>query len=547
MTWFDVLKVLPEITLALLGIMVILFDVLTDDTPEQRAEDAASTTLFGLGIAFVLVLVQGGFLINRFVDASTLEPTNGVVGFFTNILRNLQSVTDTTVGPTGQPNNVLLNGAFVVDNLTLLARLIFIGAAMSTVLLAKNFNRSGNPAEFYGLLVFATIGMNLMAGANEMIVAYLSLELASVSLYIMAGYFKSDLRSSEAGIKYYIFGALSSGVLLYGLSLWYGYAAANQLENPTSFRTVAQALQGAPSSNILYLAILFIISGLGYKVAVVPFHTWSPDVYQGAPTPVTAFLSTASKTAGFVLLFRVLAEGFAPFSGSAAAVGFSGWASVLALIAFLTMTFGNLAAITQTNVKRLLAYSSIAHAGFLLLGLIAVYLPSVTGTDQLARSEFGTSSLVYYLITYTFTNLGAFGALAAISRVIGGDEMSDLNGLYKRNLGLAALMALFVLSLAGIPPLSGFWAKFYIFMAGWESGAIWLVVVAVINTIISLYYYLRILKAMFMQEPRDDQEITVPTGMNVSLITSAIAVIVLGLIPNFFLPAFNVVTQLASR
>jgi NADH-quinone oxidoreductase subunit N len=546
MTWFDVLKILPEITLVLLAIMIILFDVTSNDTPEQRAEDAASTTLFGLGIAFFLVLIQGGYIINRLVDFSTLNPTNGVLAYLVRLVSNLQSVTDTTIGVAGQPGNVLLNGAFVVDNLTLLSRLIFIGAAMSTVLLAKHFTRLGNQAEFYGFLIFATIGMNLMAGANEMIAAYLSLELASVSLYIMAGYFKSDLRSSEAGIKYYIFGALSSGVLLYGLSLWYGYAAANQLENPTSFSTLAGAIQRAPTSNILYLALLFIIAGLGYKVAVVPFHSWSPDVYQGAPTPVTAFLSTASKTAGFVLLFRVLAQGFGPLSGSASATGFSGWTSVLALIAFLTMTFGNLAAITQTNVKRLLAYSSIAHAGFLLLGLIAVYLPGPTGV-QLAQTEFGTSSLVYYLLAYTFTNLGAFGALAAISRVVGGDEMSDLDGLYKRNLGLATLMAVFVLSLAGIPPLSGFWAKFYVFMAGWESGAIWLVVVAVINTIISLYYYLRILKAMFMQEPRDDREIDVPTGMNVSLVTSAIAVVVLGLVPNFFLPALNVVTQLASR
>lgn len=550
MTWLDMLKVMPEIILALLGIMIVVFDALSNDTPEQRAEDASSTTLFGLGIAFLLVIVQGGFIINRFVDVANLDINLWVINLG-DMLRNLQSVMDPSTGPDGQPNNVLLNGAFVVDNLSMVARLIFIGAAMTTVLLARNYMQGGNPAEFYGLLIFATIGMNLMAGANEMIAGYLALELTSVSLYIMAGYFKSDLRSSEAGIKYYIFGVLSSGVLLYGLSMWYGYAAANQLPNPTSFRTLAQAIFGGQvenpgNSNILYLAMLFIISGLGYKIAVVPFHAWSPDVYQGAPTPVTAFLSTASKAAGFVLLFRVLAEGFAPMSGSASLAGFGGWTSVLAFIAFLTMTFGNLAALTQTNAKRLLAYSSISHAGFLLLGLIAVYLPGPTGVAT-AQTEFGTSSLMYYLITYTFTNLGAFGVLAAVRRVVGGDDMSHLNGLYKRNLGLAALMAVFVLSLAGIPPLAGFWAKFYIFMAGWESGAIWLVVVAVINTIISLYYYLQILKAMFMNEPLDDRTIDVPAGTNFSLITSAVAILVLGLVPNFFLPALNVVTQIAAR
>jgi len=545
MTFADVLKILPEVTLALLGIMIVVFDVTSNDTPEQRADDAASTTLFGLGIAFVLVLVQGAFLLNRFVDVANLDLRLGLFDVGT-MLRNLQSVTDTTPGPNGQPNNVLLNGAFVVDNLTMLGRLIFIGSAMVTVLLARNYTRGGNPAEFYGFLIFATVGMNFMAGANEMITAYLVLELASVSLYLMAGYFKSDLRSSEAGIKYYIFGALSSGVLLYGLSLWYGYAVANQLPDPTSFRTLAAALQDAPSSNILYLALLFIISGLGYKVAVVPFHSWSPDVYQGAPTPVTAFLSTASKVAGFLLLFRVLAEGFAPFAGGSSLPGFSGWASVLTLIAIATMTFGNLAAITQSNVKRMLAYSSIAQAGFLLIGLVAVYLPGPVGT-QGALTELGTSSLIYYLVTYTFTNLGAFGALAAISRVVGGDEFSDLDGLYKRNLTLAVLMAVFVLSLAGIPPLSGFFAKFYVFMAGWESNAIMLVVVAVLNTIVSLYYYLRILKSMFMNEPRDDRLVDVPAGMNASIVMSAIAVVVLGLVPSFFLPALNVVTQVAGR
>jgi NADH-quinone oxidoreductase subunit N len=413
------------------------------------------------------------------------------------------------------------------------------------VLLTRDYGSTANPAEFYGLLLFSTIGMNLMAGAGEMISAYLALELTSVSLYIMAGYFKGDLRSSEAGIKYYIFGALSSGVLLYGLSLWYGYAAYNNIPNPTTFSAIAQVIgQAGTSSNLLYLALIFIIAGLGYKVAVVPFHSWSPDVYQGAPTPVTAFLSTASKTAGFVLLYRVLVNGFGPLAGSASVTSsFGGWTSILAFIAFLTMTYGNLAAITQTNAKRLLAYSSIAHAGFLLLGLIGAYAPGSPGGQF---SQFGVQSLVYYLIAYTFTNLGAFGALAAISRVVGGDQLSDLNGLYKRNLGLAVLMAVFVLSLAGIPPLSGFWAKFLVFQAGWESGAIWLVVVAVLNTIISLYYYLRLLKAMFMHEPLSEERINVPAGINFSLVISALIVFIMGLVPNFFLPAINSVTQIAS-
>jgi NADH-quinone oxidoreductase subunit N len=543
----DILKILPELMLVLLAIMVVIGDLFSGDaTEEQRFADAASTTAMGLGLVLILVVLQGGFIINRFINVAEIDPNaGGFTGYLANILRNLQSVTQATPGPNGTPGNVLLNGAFVIDGLTMLARLVFITSALVTALLTRDYGSTANPAEFYGLLLFSTIGMNLMAGAGEMISAYLALELTSVSLYIMAGYFKGDLRSSEAGIKYYIFGALSSGVLLYGLSLWYGYAAYNNIPNPTTFSAIAQVIgQAGTSSNLLYLALIFIIAGLGYKVAVVPFHSWSPDVYQGAPTPVTAFLSTASKTAGFVLLYRVLVNGFGPLAGSASVTSsFGGWASILAFIAFLTMTYGNLAAITQTNAKRLLAYSSIAHAGFLLLGLIGAYAPGSPGGQF---SQFGVQSLVYYLIAYTFTNLGAFGALAAISRVVGGDQLSDLNGLYKRNLGLAVLMAVFVLSLAGIPPLSGFWAKFLVFQAGWESGAIWLVVVAVLNTIISLYYYLRLLKAMFMHEPLSEERINVPAGINFSLVISALIVFIMGLVPNFFLPAINSVTQIAS-
>jgi NADH-quinone oxidoreductase subunit N len=298
---------------------------------------------------------------------------------------------------------------------------------------------------------------------------------------------------------------------------------------------------------VLLLSTILIIAGMGYKVAVVPFHSWSPDVYQGAPTPVTAFLSTASKTAGFILLFRILAQGLQPLVGSAAlAPGFGGWASILAFIALLTMFLGNFAAITQSNAKRMLAYSSIAHAGFLLIGLVGLYAAGAGEAAAPSFSSFGMLSLIYYLITYSLTNLGAFGALAAVSRVVGGDEISDLNGLHRRNLGLAVLFIVFVLSLAGIPPLSGFWAKWFVFSAGWESGALWLVIVAVINTLISLYYYLRLLKAMFLTEPLDDRRIDVPTGTNVSLILTAVAVLVLGLFPSWFLPAIQASTQLAG-
>ncbi len=495
----DVLKLLPELMLVLLAVLVVVGDLfLRDATDEQRFQDAASTTAIGMGLVFIVVLLQGGFLINRIVDPNLdpLSVSNPIGQRLLILLQNLQSV--------NRPgNNVLLNGAMLIDPLLMLGRLIFVGAGVITAVLARDYARADNPAEFFGLLVFATVGLNFMAGAGELITLYLALELASVSLYIMAGYFKREAKSSEAGIKYYIFGALSSGILLYGLSLLYGYTVASGAANPTSLSTVLATIGTNGMSPLLLLSLIFIIAGMGYKLAVVPFHSWSPDVYQGAPTPVTGFLSTASKTAGFILLLRILVQGFGPVAGSAAlTTGFGGWTSILAVIALLTMTFGNLAAMTQNNVKRLLAYSSIAHAGFLLIGMTAVF-----AKGGQTFSSFGMTSLMYYLVTYTVTNLGAFGALAAVSRVMGGDELSDLFGLHRRNLPLAVVFVFFLLSLAGIPPLSGFWAKFFVFQAGWESGAIWLVIAALLNTVISLYYYLRLLKAMFFAEPLDERRI----------------------------------------
>jgi NADH-quinone oxidoreductase subunit N len=534
----DILKLLPELMLTLLAVLVIIGDIFAGDaTDEQRFRDAASTTVLGLGFIFVVVMLQGGYLIDRIVSPD-LDPTQveNPIGYFALVmLRNLQSVQGTT----------LLNNALLVDQLLMISRLIFIGSALIATLLIQDSGRARHAAEMFSLLVFCVVGLNLMAGAGELITMYIALELSSITLYILAGYLKSDQRSSEAGIKYFVFGAMSSAILLYGFSLLYGYTARTGLENPTMVSTVVQAVADGVTSPLLLMSLIFIIAGLGYKIAVVPFHSWSPDVYQGAPTPITAFLSTASKTAGFILLFRILAQGFEPMTGSASvAPDFGGWTSILAFISLGTMLLGNLAAMTQTNAKRLLAYSSIGHAGFLLIGLVGLYTVRPDGTT--AFTTFGMMSLIYYVIVYCVTNLGAFGALAAVSRVTGGDEISDLNGLHRRNLGLAVMFAIFVLSLAGIPPLSGFFAKWFVFSAGWETNAIWLVIFAVLSTLISLYYYLRLLKAMFMTEPLDESRISVPGGTTFALLVTGLAVILLGLFPNWVLPAIQATTQLAG-
>jgi NADH-quinone oxidoreductase subunit N len=532
----DIPRLLPELMLLALALLVLGTDVLerwgTDAQSQlERGKAAGQLTMIGLGFVFIVALVQSKFL---FTVAEPAPGTNPVLFYLITLGRNLQAG-----GPGGEP----ILGAFATDTLTMIARMTFIGAAFLTTLLALDYRPSGNPGEFYALILFSTAGMNFMAASSELIMAYVSLELSSISLYILAGYFRSDKLSSEAGLKYFLFGALSSGILLYGMSLSYGFtasmnrAAGGQPIIGTLFSEIAKAGTAAQGgATLLTLAMIFVVAGIGYKVAVVPFHSWSPDVYQGAPTPITAFISTASKTAGFILLYRVLAAAFPSIAGSPSLDSFSGWTSLLALIALATVLVGNLSALPQKNAKRLLAYSSIGHAGFLLLALI------LWGSASAADKAFSTSSLVYYLIAYTATNLGAFGALAVVRDAVGGDDMADLNGLWRRNIGLTLMLTVQILSLAGVPPLSGYWAKFFVFMAGYKAGAVWLVGIAVVMTIVSLYYYLGFLKAMWMNEPKSLDPVPTPPMMNITLIVATALVLVLGLFPNAI---WNILSQAA--
>jgi NADH-quinone oxidoreductase subunit N len=530
----DIPRLLPELMLLALALLVLGTDVLerwgSDEQSQlERGKAAGQLTVIGLGFVFVVALVQSKFL---FTVPEPTPETNPVMFYLLTLGRNLQAG-----GPGGEP----ILGAFATDNLTMIARLTFIGAAFLTTLLALDYRPSGNPGEFYALILFSTAGMCFMAAASELIMAYVSLELSSIALYILAGYFRNDKLSSEAGIKYFLFGALSSGILLYGMSLAYGFTASMNRASggqpiiATLFSEIANAGAAAQGgSALLTLAMIFVIAGMGYKIAVVPFHSWSPDVYQGAPTPITAYISTASKAAGFILLYRTLAAAFPSIAGTPSLTGFSGWTSLLALIALATVLIGNLSALPQRNAKRLLAYSSIGHAGFVLLALL------LWDAASPADNALSISALIYYLIVYTVTNLGAFGALAVVSEALGGDDMADLNGLWRRNIGLTFMLTLMVLSLAGVPPLSGFWAKFFVFMAGYQAGAIWLVGIAVAMTIVSLYYYLMFLKAMWMNEPRSLDLVPTPPAMNVTLIVSTALVVLLGLFPSLI---WNILSQ----
>jgi NADH-quinone oxidoreductase subunit N len=371
----------------------------------------------------------------------------------------------------------ILGGAFVVDNFALFFKaLILLSLVLSILASVKFVGQAPYPGgEYYALLLFAGVGMLFMASGNNLISIYISLETMALASYVLAGYFKGEIKSTEAALKYFILGAFSSGVLLYGLSLVYGVTGTMGLPE------LAKKLAGAERSNLLMLGILLILAGLLFKIAAVPFHVWTPDVYEGSPTPVTAFFSVGPKVAAYAILARIYYVAFPKFHPD--------WGLVVALVSAATMILGNIAALLQTNVKRMLAYSSIANAGYALLGVLGF------------RTEWGLWGILIYLLAYTFMNFGAFTLVILLeSRGYAGESVSDFNGLAQRNMPAAILMLIFLLSLAGLPPTAGFIGKYYLFAAAWKAGYVWLAVVAVAMSAVSLFYYFRIAAAMFFSE-----------------------------------------------
>ncbi len=402
------------------------------------------------------------------------------------------------------------------DMVTLVFRVMFLSAALITSLLTVDVKRLQH-GEFYGLILLATVGFNLMAAASDLILLYLALETASISFYVLAGFATDARRSPEAGIKYFVYGAFASGVMLYGLSLLYGYTAlAGGPTGATNIYTIANVVSTGSNNPFILLAAVMIIVGFGFKIAAVPFHFWAPDVYEGAPTSVTTILSTASKAAGFAVFLRVF---------SAGAVGLpnqENWWSILVSMAIATMTLGNLAAIYQTNIKRMLAYSSVAQAGYVLIGLITFN-----------NDGSGAGAVMFYLLMYVLTNAAAFGVVIVVSNVSGGDEMSDFYGLSRRSPYLALVMLFALLSLGGIPPSAGFFAKFFLFKAAVDSGYWWLALIGILNAFIALYYYLNVVKYLYLYRTEaDDTPIPVSRAAQVALIIATVGVIYLGVLPN---------------
>lgn len=464
-----ILAILPEILLLVLAGLVLAFDLIWND---ERSRNLGWLTAGGLGLILVLSL-------------SVAAPTAG--------------------------GNLVWGGMLRHDWFAMIFKMIFIFGAAITALFAMEIKNLGDRGEFYILMLVSTIGMNLMASSADLIMLFLAIETTSIPMYILSGFLKQDDKSTEAGFKYLLFGAMSSSIMLYGFTLLYGFSGSTSL-----FDLAAAYQAGLIEPLVLSVSLLLVMVGFSFKVSAAPFHFWAPDVYEGAPTPVAGFLSTASKAAGFAVLLRVLMSAFPAISDN--------WSLIMAVVATLTMTIGNILALAQKNIKRLLAYSSIAHAGYVLVGVATV-------------SELGISSVVFYMIVYMVTNLAAFGIIAAFGRISGSDEIEAYAGLSRRAPGLALVMLVAFLSLAGMPPFGGFIAKVIVFAAAVKADLIWLAFIGVLNSIIGLYYYLIVLKVVYLyRSEQEDQPVPLTRPYVIAFTALSAGILLLGVI---FAPWLN--------
>jgi NADH-quinone oxidoreductase subunit N len=471
------LSIVPEILLVVLAGLIMAFDAIWK--PEMKR-------VFGW-------LTAGGLLVIM------------VISFL-------------VAAPRGQ-GGLIFGGMLRSDWLGFAFNILFMFAAAITALFVSDMKSVGQKGELYVLMLISTLGMSLMASAADIIMLYLAIETTSIPMYILAGFITHDEKSTESGFKYLLFGAAASTIMLYGFSLLYGFTGQ------TNIYQIALNFYNLEIPKVAILgSLLLVLVGFGFKISAFPLHFWAPDVYEGAPTPITGFLSTASKAAGFVVVLRVLVAVFTPAATP-------DWVNLLAIVSVLTMTVGNVLALVQKNIKRLLAYSSIAHAGYILIGVVAI-------------SQLGMTSVVFYLIAYLVTNLAAFGIVMTFSQVVGSDDISAYSGLSRRKPWLALAMLVAFLSLAGMPPLAGFMAKIFVFAAAVKVGLIWLAFIGVLNSIVGLYYYLSVLKVVYLFRSDDEDK---PLAISRSY-TLALSILILGIIllGTLFGPWFNISTQIAS-
>jgi NADH-quinone oxidoreductase subunit N len=464
-------------------------------------------TLFACGILIIDLLLPAE-------DKGWNAVTAGLGLFFSAfaLVRVQRSMPDAG-GLTAFSGTVLMNG------MAIFFCWLFLVAAAITILMSLKYLEieKEDHGEYYALILFSVVGMMCMAAGADLVLLFIGLELMAISTYILVGFLRTDKRSNEAALKYLLLGAFSSGIFAYGLSLIYGLTGSTNLFLITQQLSRIMAQDGANA--VLVLAVVATFAGLFFKIAAVPFHQWAPDAYEGAPTAITGFMSVASKAAAWALLLRIVIYGLAPTV--------SIWKPMVIFVAIATLTGGNLAAMTQNNLKRLLAYSSIAHVGYMLFGIVAWNADGIKG-------------ILIYLLVYTFMNLGAFAVIVSLRRrQIIGDEIDDIRGLFFKQPVEAILMLLFLLSLAGIPPLAGFYGKYFIFLSLIETGHYALASLAVFYVAVSLYYYLRIVNPMFMQQALDVEPVKPAFGLRLALIVTGIGTVGIGLFPEIFIQAAN--------
>ncbi len=473
----------PEILLVVFAAAVIILDLLVKD---QESDWVAYLSLIGLGCSLIAI-----FITNSLVN------TNEPISLFLGMIR--------------------------LDEFAVFFKILLLLATAATILFSIRSEELDVrlKGEYYALLLAITFGMFLMASSTNLLMIFISLETVSLTSYILAGFLTHSPRSSEAAFKYITYGAVASGTMLFGLSLIFGMAGTGDITQISSQIASVLASGGVSALGVL-IAITFILAGIGYKIASAPFHMWSPDVYEGAPIPITAFLSVASKAAGFALFLRFFRTGF----DTPEILQSIDWGLLLAIVSALTMTVGNLAALPQRNVKRLLAYSSIAHGGYLLMGAV------------LLTSE-GLSAIVFYLIVYLFMNLGAFYVVVLIANESGSEMIESYRGLSSRAPLVAGAMAIFLFSLTGIPPFAGFFGKWLLFNAVISKGLYWLAFIGLLNSVVSLYYYARIIKAMYLESAEDTDTF--------SFTKSTFALLSVFVVPTIFIGFLNIFYSLSAK
>ncbi len=484
---------LPELSLLITAIAVIMLDLFT-----ERKGLLAVVSIVGLAIA-------AGFAITMW----------------------------------GTDPQAIFNNMLAVDNYALFFKLLFLGIAVLVILVSVDYVSKfvHFRGEYHALVLLATLGMMLMAAATDLISIFVALELAAISFYVLVGFLK-DKKSTEASLKFVLLGGIASAVLLFGMALTFGFTGTTQLPE-IALAVHEMSAQGLLSNPGLILGIVLMIAGFGFKIAAVPFHMWAPDVYEGAPTPITLYLSVGSKVAGFAVILRVFYSAFAlPETLSL------DWGMIFAILGAIGMTLGNVVAIQQANIKRMLAYSSIAHAGYIMIGLAAIGLSIGLSPTTDTLAPLAQSSILFYVVAFALADLAAFISVIVISGKLGSDQISDYAGMGKQAPLVALALTLGLISLIGLPPTAGFIAKFYIFSDAVNNGLLWLVIIAVLNSAISAYYYLRVVKVMWLNEPAREGKVPSSLALRLALAISCLGILLLGIVPTIVMKLAEMATSM---